>query len=55
MSAKYLVLAIFADEPTADRAAASLQETAIAANDAMGILVLDEAGQLQIDKVGARS
>lgn len=55
MSNKHLVLAIFADEPTADSAAASLKDAAVAEHDAMGILVLDENGQLKVDKVGARS
>ena len=55
MAEKQLVLSFFADEPAADAAAAELEQSGIALGDAIGILVLDAAGDLKVDKVGARS
>lgn len=55
MSNKVLVLAIFADEASADAAAASLKDTGVADGDAIGVLVLDEHGELKAQKVGKRS
>lgn len=55
MSSKHLVLAIYPDAPAAEEAAASLKDTAVASSDALGILVLNDKGELDIDKVGARS
>ena len=55
MSNKTVVLAIFKDEATADAAAAALKDSGVAKGDAMGVLVLDEKGQLKADKVGKRS
>ena len=55
MSDRQLVLATFQDEATADNAAVALRDSGIAAGDAVGILVLDSAGKLKQDKVGARS
>lgn len=55
MADKQLVLSFFADEPAADAAAAALKDSGIASGDATGLLVLDAAGNLKVDKVGARS
>ncbi len=55
MSNKQLILAFFADEPTADGAALALKDSAVASGDAIGVLVLDSAGNVVVDKVGATS
>jgi hypothetical protein len=55
MADRNLVLAVFADEPAADSAAAALKDPGIAHGDAIGILALDSEGKLKQDKVGARS
>jgi hypothetical protein len=55
MSNKTVVLAIFKDEESADAAAAALKDSGVAKGDAMGVLVLDEKGELKADKVGKRS
>jgi uncharacterized membrane protein len=55
MADRQLVLAVFADEPAADNAAATLKDSGIAHGDAIGILALDAKGKLKQDKVGARS
>jgi uncharacterized membrane protein len=55
MSNKTVVLAIFEDEVSADAAAASLKNSGVAHGDAIGVLVLDEKGELKADKVGKRS
>ena len=55
MAEKQLVLSFFADEPTADAAAVELKDSGVAPGDAIGLLVLDDAGDLRVDKVGARS
>ena len=55
MAEKQLVLSFFADEPAADAAAMAMKDSGIASGDAVGILVLDAAGNVKIDKVGARS
>jgi hypothetical protein len=55
MSNHVVVLAIFKDEASADAAAAALKESGVAKGDAMGVLVLDEKGELKADKVGKRS
>jgi hypothetical protein len=55
MSNKSVVLAIFKDEMSADMAAASLKDSGVARGDAIGVLVLDEKGELKADKVGKRS
>ena len=55
MSNKTVVLAIFKDEISADAAAASLKESGMAKGDAIGVLVLNEKGELKADKVGKRS
>ena len=55
MSNHTVVLAIFNDEVSADAAAASVKESGVAKGDAIGVLVLDEKGELKADKVGKRS
>jgi len=55
MANKMVVLAIFKDEVSADAAAASLKDSGVARGDAIGVLVLDEKGELKADKVGRRS
>ena len=55
MSNKTVVLAIFKDEMAADVAGASLKDSGVANKDAIGVLALDEKGELKTDKVGKRS
>jgi hypothetical protein len=55
MSNKTVVLAIFHNEASADVAAASLKDSGVAKRDAIGVLVLDEKGQIKTEKVGKRS
>jgi hypothetical protein len=55
MSNHTVVIAIFNDEVSADAAAASLKDSGIAKGDAIGVLVLDEKGELKADKVGKRT
>jgi len=55
MSDKQLVLAFFADEAAADAAALAIKESGAAQGDAIGVLVLDQTGNLATDKVGATS
>ena len=55
MSNNMVVLAIFNDEASADTAATSLKESGIAKKDAIGVLVLNDKGELKTDKVGQRT
>jgi hypothetical protein len=55
MSNNMVVLAIFNDEASADTAATSLKESGIAKKDAIGVLVLNDKGELKTDKVGKRT
>ena len=55
MSDKQLVLAFFADAPAAETAASALNESGVADKDAIGVLTLDGAGNVVVDKVGATS
>ena len=55
MSNHTVVLAIFNDEISADGAAALLKESQLAKGDAIGVLALNEKGELKADKVGKRS
>src|SRR3954453_23417185 len=55
MADRYLVLAVFPDEPAADSAAAALKDSGIAHKEAIGVLALDSDGKLRQDKVGKRS
>ena len=55
MANKTVVLAIFPDEATADAAAAAVKDSGLARDDAIGVLVLDEKGEVKTEKVGKRS
>jgi hypothetical protein len=55
MSNKTVVLGIFRNEASADAAAAALKDSGVAKGDAMGVLALNERGELKADKVGKRS
>jgi hypothetical protein len=55
MSKHTVVLAIFKDEPSADAAATLLRQSQLAKGDAIGVLALNEKGELKADKVGKRS
>ena len=55
MSNNTVVLSIFIDEASAEMAAASLKESGVANRDAIGILALNDRGELKTDKVGKRS
>ena len=55
MSNKTVVLGIFSNEASADAAAAALKDSGVAKGDAMGVLALNEQGELKADKVGKRS
>ena len=55
MSNNTVVLSIFRDETSADMAAESLKESGVANRDAIGILALNDRGELKTDKVGKRS
>jgi len=55
MADKQLVLSFFADGPAADTAAQALKDSGASSGEAMGILVLDASGNVEVDKVGARS
>jgi hypothetical protein len=55
MAKHTVVIAIFNDEASADTAASSLKDSAVAEGRAIGVLVLDENGNLKAEKVGKRS
>ncbi len=55
MAHKTLVVALFENEAMADSAAAHLKTTGLTTGEAVGVLALDSKGELNIDKVGARS
>ena len=55
MSKHTVVISIFEDEASADVAATRLKDSGFATGDAIGVLVLDENGELKADKVGKRS
>ena len=55
MAHKTLVVALFDNEAAADSAAAHLKTTGLTTGEAVGVLALDENGELKVDKVGARS
>ena len=55
MSNNIVVLAIFNDEVSAGMAAASLKDSGAAKRDAIGVLALNDKGELKTDKVGKRS
>ena len=55
MSKHTVVISIFEDEASADVAATRLKDSGFATGDAIGVLVLDQNGELKADKVGKRS
>jgi hypothetical protein len=55
MSNDTVVLAIFSNEASADIAASELKESGAARGDAIGVLALNERGELKTDKIGKRS
>ncbi|WP_165546382.1 DUF1269 domain-containing protein [Kribbella soli] len=48
-------MALFANEATADSAAQALKDSGLASKDAVGVLVLNEKGEVKTEKVGKRS
>ena len=55
MANKTVVLAVFEDEASADTAADALKQSGVAHKDAIGILALNEKGEVKTEKVGKRS
>lgn len=55
MGNKIVVLAVFANEGAADSAAQTLKDSGLASHDAIGVLVLNEKGEVKTEKVGKRS
>src|SRR3954453_13042017 len=55
MGNKVVVLAVFANEAEADSAAKTLKESGLASHDAIGVLALNEKGEVKTEKVGKRS
>jgi hypothetical protein len=55
MANKVVVLAIFKDEAAADAAAQSVKDSGLAEDDAIGVLVLNDKGEVKAEKVGKRS
>jgi hypothetical protein len=55
MANKTVVLAIFNDEAAADTAADALKKSGVAHHDAIGVLALDEKGEVKTHKMGRRS
>lgn len=53
--AKRVVLSMFDNEATADTAVVALKDSGVAKHDAIGVLVLDENGEVKTHKVGAHS
>jgi uncharacterized membrane protein len=52
---KTVVLAIFNDEAAADTAADALKKSGVAHHDAIGVLALNEKGEVKTHKMGRRS
>ncbi|HEV8105502.1 MAG TPA: hypothetical protein VGP69_17345 [Gaiellaceae bacterium] len=55
MANHIVVLGIFNDEASADSAATTLKDSGLAGGDAIGVLVLNENGEVKAEKVGKRS
>ena len=55
MGNKAMVLAVFMDEHTADSAAKVLNGSGVAGSDAIGVLALDQNGEVKAEKVGTYS
>ena len=52
MGSRAVVLAVFMDETTADSAAGLLSDSGVAGSEAIGILALDENGEVKAEKIG---
>jgi hypothetical protein len=50
-----VVLAVFENEAAADSAAQALKDSGTAPHEAIGVLVLDDQGEVKAEKVGKRS
>ncbi len=55
MAEKQLVISVFDAEVDADEAAAALRKSGAVFDDAVGVFVLDDRGELKTHKVGATS
>jgi len=55
MANQTVVMGIFKDEASADMAAGTLKDSGLARGDAIGVLVLNENGEVKAEKVGKRS
>jgi hypothetical protein len=55
MGNKIVVLAVFKNEAAADAAAETVKDSGLASHDAIGVLVLNEKGEVKAEKVGKRS
>jgi len=55
MAHKILTISLLDSEKAADDAAAGLGDSGLAKHEAIGVLALDDKGNLKVDKVGARS
>ena len=55
MANRVVVLAIFNDEGPADDAAQSIKDSGLASDDAIGVLVLNDKGEVKAHKLGKRS
>jgi len=53
--AKRVVISLFDNEATADNAVVALKDSGVAKHEAIGVLVLDESGDLKTQKLGAHS
>jgi hypothetical protein len=55
MANKVVVLAYFEDEIAADAAAQKVKDSGLVKHDAVGVLVLDDKGEVKAHKLGERS
>jgi hypothetical protein len=55
LMAKRVVISLFDNEAAADSAAVALKDSGVASHDAIGVLALDERGDLKVHKLGAHS
>jgi hypothetical protein len=55
VASKTVVLAIFSDEASADAAADALKKSGVVHHDAIGVLALNEKGEVKTHKMGKRS
>ena len=55
MAEQKVVISIFKDEAAADAAVVALKDAGVALKDAIGVLVLDDKGEVKTEKVGSHS